>query len=189
MPPLRRELIALIMRLLVGLVTAAVLVALLGYAARAPAEAAARLFIQKLGVGGLALGTFLADGLYFPVPPQFYMFLALASHTRASSALVAICIASLAAGIAGYRLATLAARSRWFVRKTQKERELLSLAHERYGDRAALIASLLPIPYSVLCYAAGLSGLPLRFVGFLSLCRIPKLLAFWWLIELGWRLT
>jgi membrane protein YqaA with SNARE-associated domain len=176
------------MRLLAGLVTVAVLVALLGHAARAPAEAAARLFVQKLGIWGLALGTFLADGLYFPVPPQFYMLLALAAHTRTSSALVAICIASLLAGAVGYRLAALAARSRWFEKKTKKERELLSAAYERYGYRAALIASLLPIPYSMLCYAAGLSGLPLRFVGLLSLCRIPKLLGFWWLIALGWRL-
>jgi len=177
------------MRLLVGLVTAGIVVAIVGYLARAPAEGAARLFVQKLGVWGLASGTFLADGLYFPVPPQFYMLLALASRTPALRALVAICVASVVAGAAGYHVGALATHFAWLERKIQNERRLLAVTYERYGYRAALVASLLPIPYSVMCSAAGLCGLPLRFLGLLSLCRIPKLLCFWWLIEFGWSLA
>jgi len=182
----RRVVIPLIMRFLATLVIVCVVVALLGYLAREPTTALARALVDELGVWGMGLGTLLADGVQFPVPPQFYMLLAVASGTPALPAFVAICAGSLVAGYVGYRVAELASRLAWFARATKPYRELLAQAFARFGYRAALFASLLPVPYSVLCYAAGLNRMPRRFLALLGLCRIPKLVGFYWLVHAGW---
>jgi membrane protein YqaA with SNARE-associated domain len=182
----KREVLSLVFRLIAVLIAVSVGVALLGYFLRPTAEGIARGFVQRFGVWGMALGTFVADGLHFPVPPQFYMLLAVASGTPVWRAFAAIAAASVLAGYAGYSLAGQAVRLPWFARKTEHARYLLSKAFDRYGYRAALIASLLPIPYSLLCYLAGLNRLPARFWGILAACRVPKLCAFYYLVHLGW---
>lgn len=174
------------MRFLISLVIVCGLVALIGYLAREPATALARELVDALGLWGMALGTLLADSVHFPVPPQFYMLLAVASGAPVVPAFVAICVASLAAGYVGYWIATRLSHREWFSRVTHRYRDLLAQAFERYGYRSALFASVLPIPFSVLCYTAGLTRLPPAFLVLLSLCRIPKLLGFWWLIATGW---
>lgn len=137
----------------------------------------------------MALGTFLADGLQFPIPPQFYMLLAIASGTPAVASFAAISAASLVAGALGFRLCAWLSGWSWLAGKTSKQRELLRRAFERYGHRAALIAMLLPIPYSILCYLAGLSRLPRTFLLLLSAYRLPKLLFFYLLLSWGWHVS
>ncbi len=185
----RRDVLSLVLRLMLGLVLVLVCVALLGYFLRPTGEAVARGFVKAFGVWGMALGTFLADGLHFPVPPQFYMLLAIASGTPAPQAFAAIALASMLAGAFGYLLAGQASRLAWLARKTENARHLLARAFERYGYRAALVASLLPIPYSVLCYLAGLNRLPRMFVALLTALRVPKLVAFYYLVHLGWSIS
>lgn len=181
-----RELVSVIVRFVAGLVIVLLVAGLLGYWARQPTQQLARLFVDRFGVAGMALGTFLADGLHFPVPPQFYMFTAIVSGESRATTLVAITFASLTAGFAGYALAARASRASWLASRLQRPRALLAGAFERYGYWAALVSSLLPLPYSVLCNLAGLNRLPRRFVALLALCRVPKLLGFYYLIRLGW---
>lgn len=184
----RRGIAALVWRFVLGLVIVCLLVALVGYFVRAPAESLARGFVARFGVWGMALGSLLADGLHFPVPPQFYMLLAVASGTPIERAFPAIAAASLLAGALGYTLAGWASRAEWLSNKVGPYRQVLAQAFERQGYRTALLASLLPIPYSVLCYLAGLNRMPKAFVVVLGLCRVPKLLGFYGLVYYGWSL-
>jgi membrane protein YqaA with SNARE-associated domain len=177
------------MRFLATLVIVCVVMALIGYVARDAATTLARSVVAETGLWGMALGTLLADGVQFPVPPQFYMLLAVASGTPVLPAFVAICAASLVAGYLGYRIAELASRLTWIERATRSYRELLTQVFERFGYRSALVMSLLPIPYSVLCYTAGLNRMPYAFLALLSLCRVPKLLGFYWLVYAGWSVA
>jgi len=182
-----REVTVLIVRLLVWLVIACALAGLLGAYFRPEAEGAARRFVATFGIFGMALGTFLADGLQFPIPPQFYMLLAIASGASSVLSFAAISVASVLAGCLGYRLCSWASAWGWLARKTSEQRELLRAAFERYGYRAALLAMVLPIPYSLLCYLAGLARLPAKFLLLLSLYRVPKLLGFYLLVYWGWN--
>jgi membrane protein DedA with SNARE-associated domain len=170
-----------------GLVIACLLTVALAAYARPQAESAARWFVATFGILGMALGTLLADGLQFPIPPQFYMLLAVSSGASVGLSFAAIAAASLLAGTLGYELCTWVSSWRWLSRKTTKPRELLRLIFDRYGHRAALLAMLLPIPYSLLCYVAGLSRLPRTFLLLLSLYRVPKLAGFYALVYLGWH--
>lgn len=184
-----RELLSFGLRFALGLLFILLAVGSLSYLARDEAQKLARSFVETFGYWGMALGTLLADGIHFPVPPQFYMLLAVASGASTLYAFGAIATASLVAGYAGYRLAELASRAQWLSRKTQQPRELLQRAFLRFGYRAALVASILPIPYSMLCYLAGLNRMPHRFLALLALCRIPKLIGFYYLVYLGWKLA
>lgn len=162
--------------------------ATVGYFARSAAEAVARGFVERFGVLGMALGTLLADGVHFPVPPQFYMLMAIASRTPAAKAFAAIALASVLAGAVGYAISERVSHWGWLSRKTTAPRQVLAASFQRYGYRAALVASVLPIPYSIVCYLAGLNRLPVRFLALLMLCRVPKLLAFFYLVHLGWSI-
>ncbi len=177
------------MRFLGGLVIVSAAVALVGYVARAPAEALARTFVARFGLFGFAVGTFLADGLQFPVPPQFYMLLAIASGAPVVATIASIAVASVAAGCLGYVLGHFAARSSRIARATARYRDVLGRVYALHGYWTAIVASLLPVPYSVLCAAAGVNRLPGAFLALVSLCRIPKLIAFYWLVERGWALV
>jgi membrane protein YqaA with SNARE-associated domain len=184
----RASVAGLVWRFVLGLVIVCSLVALAGYFVREPAEALARGFVTRFGVWGMALGTLLADGLHFPVPPQFYMLLAVASSTPLASAFPAISVASLLAGALGYTLARWASGAKWLSKKVGPYSRLLARSFSRRGYRTALLASLLPIPYSMLCYLAGLNRLPTLFVVLLGLCRVPKLLGFYGLVYYGWSM-
>lgn len=153
---------------------------------REPLEAFGGTFIELFGTFGLLLGTFLADGFHFPVPPQFYMVVATSSGMSAVTALTAITAGSLLGGLVGYRLAGRLARFEFVARRLERMRALAERALSRFGTGSAVFASLLPIPYSVLCYLAGLHRLPLRFFLVLAACRIPRLLLFYYLVQLGW---
>lgn len=159
------------------------------YFLRPSAESAAHAFVDRFGVGGMALGTFLADGLQFPVPPQFYMLLAIASQTPVWKAFAAIAGASVLAGIVGYFISERLSHVGWVSRKTARVRHLLTSSFARRGYWAALLASVLPVPFSMLCYLAGLNRMPLRFLALLMLLRVPKLAAFYSLLHLGWSLV
>ncbi len=182
-----RELVMVTLRFVAGLLAIVVVVAVLGHAARDRCEAAARVFVDRYGYAGMALGTFLADAIHFPIPPQFYMLLSVASGVSAISTLAAIAAASLTAGVFGYGLASVIGRVEWVVKRTERTRRLLQAAIERYGVWAAVYSSLLPLPYSLLCYLSGLSRAPRGFFALVCVCRVPKLVGFYWLIRLGWQ--
>lgn len=181
-----KELVTLLVRLLFGLVMLLGGIGLVGYLVRRPTEQLARYFVDAFGVWGLALGTLLADGLHFPIPPQFYLLTIVASGAPPWHGLLAIISASVLAGCLGYRVSQLVSQAAWLSDRISGPRALFERAFRRYGYRTALIGSLLPIPYSVLCYLAGLNRLPRRFVAILALCRVPKLVGFYYLIRLGW---
>jgi membrane protein YqaA with SNARE-associated domain len=187
-PPIgNRELLAVAVRFIVVL-SALLLIALtLAHFARAQCEGIARGFVAEYGYWGMALGTLLADGFHFPIPPQFYMLLAIAARAPVWNSLGAIVAGSLPAGVVGHEIAALAGRSQWLRARTEGTRSVLERAVRRFGLRAALFASLLPVPYSVLCYLAGLMRLPRSFLVLLCVCRIPKLAAYYGLLLLGWQ--
>jgi len=182
----RREAWLLAARWFGGLALVVVVMLALASTLRAPLEKFGRAFVESFGYAGMAFGTFLADGFHFPIPPQFYMFVAVSSHASRLPSFGAITLGSLLGGFAGYNLAARLARLEFVARRLERSRRAADQAFARFGYRAAIFATFLPIAYSVLCYAAGLNGLPRRVFAVLSLCRIPRLVLFYYLVQLGW---
>ncbi len=184
-----RELLWPTARFVLGLAIMLLCVGTLAHLARPQCEGIARGFVAAYGYWGMALGTMLADGFHFPIPPQFYMLLSIASGASALGSLLAIVLSSIVAGLTGYGLARFVSQNRWVAARTESSRRLLARALQRFGLRAAVVASILPIPYSVLCYLAGLSRLPAVFLLLVCVCRVPKLILFYYLVGWGWSIA
>lgn len=182
----RTELVKLGLRWAGGIAGVFVVMVALASWFREPLERVGRAFVEHFGYPGMALGTLIADGFHFPIPPQFYMLMAVTSGTSKPLALAAIALGSVGGGFLGYSLSHRIVQWRPIARRLERSQQLAASAFSRFGYRAALVASLLPIPYSVLCYLAGIQQLPRRIFAVLSLCRLPKLLLFFYMVELGW---
>jgi membrane protein YqaA with SNARE-associated domain len=161
-------------------------IALAAYLARDELDALGRGFVQRFGVAGMFVGTYLADAFSFPIPPQFYMLTAITSGGSQTAPLIAISAASLLAGCTGYRLASRLARLRLFAARIERTRPKIDRLFERYGYWAIAIGSISPIPFSMLCYLSGLYRVPPRYFLTMVLFRVPRLLLFYALIRAGW---
>lgn len=148
-------------------------------------ERVSREFYENFGVWGAALGTWLADGFNFPVPPQAYMLLAEA-HGAVRQVLPAIVLGSLAGGVSGYLVAPILTRIVWISAFIERTQPRVRKFYDRGWIVASLLLSLSPIAFSWLCYCAALYRLPRRALGLLCLLRIPKLMAYQQLISWGW---
>jgi membrane protein YqaA with SNARE-associated domain len=177
-------------RFLLGLVLLLGLVVLLVRTLRPELEGVGKWFVERFGLWGVAAGTFVADGFHFPVPPQFYMLLATAANGNPLAILAATSAGSVLGGGTGYlvarRLGHVQVLRRWIERLSRDKRELIG---ERRPYRSALVASLTPIAFSVLCYVAGLLEVRRGPVLVLLLMRLPKIALYYYLVRVGWSLS
>jgi membrane protein YqaA with SNARE-associated domain len=183
----RREVWVLAARWILGIAAFVVGMALLASVVREPLEGVGRRFVARFGYAGMALGTFLADGFQFPVPPQFYMLVSVSSGASPVASLAAITLGSLAGGLVGFVGAGKLARLSVISRRLARSERLVARAIERFGYLAALLASLSPVPYSVLCLLSGAHRLGWRFFGLVSLCRLPRILFFYWVVRASFQ--
>jgi membrane protein YqaA with SNARE-associated domain len=142
-------------------------------------------FYERFGVWGAALGTWLADGLNSPIPPQAYMLLAEA-HGASREVFPAIVAGSLLGGITGYLIAPLLMRFGWVRALIERTKPKVRSLCDRRWILSGCLLSVSPIPFSWLCYSASLYRVPLRTLALLCLMRVPKLLVYQLLISWGW---
>ena len=164
-------------------------VALLASEFREPLEGLGRSFVSRFGYVGMAFGTFLADAFQFPVPPQFYMLVSVSSGSSPLVSLGAIATGSLAGGLVGFVGAGKLARLPVIAGRLARSKRLVARAIERFGYLAALLASLSPVPYSVLCLLSGAHRLGWRFFALLCVCRLPRLVFFYWIVRTSFHGT
>ena len=182
----RRETWKLGLKLVLGAAGLVLVISLLGHYFRAELEGLGRTFLDRFGYAGIALGTYVADGLHCPVPPQFYMLASVVSGWSELWTIVAVCIGSLLGGLTAYAIARKAANIRFLRRLLARTQAKFDWLFQRFGYWAVAIGSVTPIPYSFLCYVAGGYRMPMRIFLALSLFRIPKVILYFYLVKLGW---
>ena len=79
----------------------------------------------------------------------------------------------------------LLAGTRWFEARSGRGVQRARSLFERYGAWALALAAVSPLPYSLLAWASGGLGLPLRRFLLVSLLRIPRGAGYLWAIEWG----
>lgn len=186
----RRSRTQLIVRFALGLVALLTVVVLVVRALRPELEGVGKWFVARYGLAGVAAGTFIADGFHFPVPPQFYMLLATAARAEPAAVLLATSLGSVLGGTTGYfvarRLGHTRFLSRWLERVGAGVGERLG---QRYPYRSAVLASLSPMAFSVLCYLAGLFRVRRGPLLVLLALRLPKIVLYYYLVRVGWSLS
>lgn len=174
-------------KLAVGLGALLGTVALLSVHFRAPLERFGQTFVDRFGMLGVAGGSFLADGVHLPLPPQFYLFVGEAGGMGRGPALLSALLGSTLGGLTAFATARRLSGHRHLSRRALPTRRLLQGLFVRHGYVGVALAGTLPISYWVLCTLSGALRLPWRAYGVLALMRIPRLLLSYALIALAWR--
>jgi membrane protein YqaA with SNARE-associated domain len=179
------ELKRLIKQMAWGLVALVLLIGLLAYQFRDPLMAISRRFVETFGGPGVALGYFLPDALFMPIPQEAVKTFALLGGMPFWDIVLWASLGTLLGGPVGF----------WGGRLLAKRPRVAALlagrgarAHgivARYGTLGLAIGALTPLPYCLTCWAAGALRMPFRTFLLVSLLRIPRVIFFLWLIKLG----
>jgi membrane protein YqaA with SNARE-associated domain len=175
-----------ILRIALSLLVFFALMALLAKLFGPRIEGAGQVFVDRFGLAGLAFGTILADAFSLPPPPLFYIVIVATGVGSHLVGMTVISAASMGAGVLGYHLASLLGARPFFRRRIDATRARMEPLFSRYGVWAFAIASATPIPFSFMCYVAGVYRLRYRMLAFICLTRIPRLLVMYWLVRAGW---
>lgn len=176
----------LLVRIAAGLLALLVFSAALAHTFHSQLEAIGHAFVDRFGVPGMVIGTAISDGFHFLVPPQFYMLMGITSGVPALTTLAAVNLGSFIGGWFAYFLGGKLSHFKPLALRLKRPSELAHSAFQRYGDWALLVVSIMPITYAALCYLCGLTRLSKRGFFIITLIRIPRLVAYYYLVRLGW---
>jgi len=165
------------------------------------AAAAQRLFGEQLratshwltdtgGYLGVGVTIWVIDTFTLPMSPD--VILAFAAHDGSrlnhGAALAVICAASVLAGNTGFYLARWIGDRKWVRRKLAKNYDRGHRLFQRFGVWAVVIAGLTPVPFSVICWLAGVYQMSPTKLFFATWSRIPRFVGWYFIIRFGFSL-
>lgn len=153
---------------------------------REPLTQFAALIVDKLGWTGVFVGILLTDALTFPVPPDTYLLISVATDKDPVTMLVVCSIGSIIAGNLAYSLGPHLAKVPFFNSRIESFRQKGEKLFLRYGVWAVVIAALTPIPFSIVCWFSAIYKMDRTKFFFATFARIPRLIGYYWLFVLGW---
>lgn len=146
---------------------------------------------DALGVPGMALVVLLVDALTLPIPPD--TMLVVVAHGPLRDAWLpivgALGLASSLAGNAGYFAAGALGQTGFFQRTLGPHRARMESLFQRYGALAVALGALTPIPFSVTCWAAGVLRMRWTTFALVTLLRLPRFYAYYWVIAASAAVT
>jgi membrane protein YqaA with SNARE-associated domain len=184
--PTRREIILGLVRLLAGFAALVGIVAVAGWRWRSELEHFGQWFVERFGAAGMAGGAFLADGLHFPLPPQFYLLTGIAGGYGTLPALGSVLAGSVLGGFVAYRAARRVAGIAFFERRFATTRAVVRRLVRARGTWGLVLAGMLPVSFFVLCALAGMMRFRQRDYAVIALMRVPRLVLSYALIVLAW---
>lgn len=161
-------------------------VAVAGYLFRSPLQQMAEWLIDVLGYGGLFVGVFLADAFTFPVPPDVYLFLSIASGASVTLTLLSCASASIIAGNVAYLIGPYIQQIPFLRQRLEDFRPRGEYLFQKWGGRAVAIAALTPVPFSIVAWLAGIYRTPYQWFATATLVRIPRIVGYYALYAYGW---
>jgi membrane protein YqaA with SNARE-associated domain len=174
----------LIQKAALGLVAILALAGLCGFLLQGPIEAGAGWFVDRFGLPGIFLGVLFTDSSIIPMTHEPVLLLGISGKLPTWPLLATASSASVIAGFLGYSLGFfLVGRTRLRPFVERKWPQFAGFV-KRYGAKGVAVAALLPIPFAVATWSAGMMGVPFGQVAAASLLRIPKT-AFYFFLLLG----
>lgn len=140
-------------------------------------------FKDHLGYWGVALYTFLVDMLI--VPTTVDVLFPFMIDWQPVRFLTVMSLASVLGGFCGYLIARTLNHFKLVFRVTESYRIRGEALIMKYGAWGVVIAGLTPIPFSTVCWTAGLLRVPMLKVFLACLSRIPRMVIYYLLIKGG----
>ena len=173
----------LLIQTILALVVLGALITIISMYFKEPVEAWSKSFIAVTGLWGVALGFMLPDALTLPIPPDTFLLAGYMGGLDFVPIAVSASLGSIIGGTLGFLMIRHFSESSWVQGKLAAKLEWGKSFMERYGTTALAIAALTPLPYSVICWACGATGMRIRTFLSVSLLRIPRVFAYLWFIE------
>ena len=145
--------------------------------------------VEVLGYAGIGVGIMASDMFTLPIPPDFYLAVAVTGGLGALGTIASASAGSILGGIGAFAIGRWLGNARFTARLVTPFRERGTRLVQRYGSVAVIIAALTPIPFSIVCTLTGMMGM--RWGRFLpaTLFRIPRFVLYFYAIQLGWSIT
>jgi len=162
--------------------------AALAFLLEEPLSALARDCFDRLGMPGIFLGVLVADTSPLPLTHEPVLVLGVTAGVNPWQLWAVAGSASVLAGLVGYTAgAVLVSRSRLQAWLASRYPGFISFM-EKHGVRGVAVAAILPIPFALATWSAGMVRLGFFRVALVSLLRIPKTGFYLGLIVTGWEL-
>ncbi len=178
---------SLVLKAAVGVLALLAFAALTGLLLREPITVAATWLYAHLGLAGIFLGVLIADSSPIPMTHEPVTFLAVSAGESFWRLLVTSGTASVLAGPTGWTGGRLARSNQRFCDWMQRRFPKLVDLMERHGAKGLAIAALLPVPFAIATWLAGMTAVRFGPLCAASLLRFPKTAFYLWLLYLGWN--
>ena len=178
-PDLRHIILKTLMFAVIGLLVYGLLALLV----RDHLHAAGEVLSRKYGLLGIGIYCFLVDLLI--VPATVDIVYPLAQSLPMLSLLAVMSLASMAGGFLGYLIAGRLDRLSIIHNLTRNYHDQGKALLHHYGGWAVAIAGFTPVPFSTICWIAGLLEVPWYEVLIGCLARIPRMVVYYYLIKGG----
>jgi len=150
-------------------------------------EGTARDVAEHLSYPGMFLVTMAMDTLIDPFTPDIVLFLALSGDYDPFLSVLFISLGSIIGGHIGYQIGRSLGHTRFVRRVVGSYMGRGRLLFSRYGLYAVILAAFTPIPFSTVCWIAGMFEMDrkLFFIG--TLWRVPRFLLWFLVLGLGYK--
>jgi len=142
-----------------------------------------RWVVDHLGLAGVALFSLITD--MFIVPFSVDILFPFVTQWSAVPLLATMSLASAIGGIGGYWIGRLLGHVPLVALLTSRFSPDTRQLVNRYGVWAVVIAGLTPIPFSTVCWIAGMVRVNPTLIAVASLSRIPRMIIYYLLIRGG----
>jgi len=142
---------------------------------------------RELGYSGVAIYIFVVDAIIIPTTAD--VVFPFAMEWDPYLLLSVMSAASILGGYLGYWIARSFNHFRYVQRVTSSYRKRGESLINRYGAWAVVIAGFTPIPFSTICWIAGLLEVPSKKVFIAYFSRIPRMIVYYLLIKSGFSIV
>ncbi|MFV8756446.1 YqaA family protein [Nannocystaceae bacterium ST9] len=177
----------LIVTTIIAMIVFTGVVGVLAWFFREPLLEVGHWFVDNFGGPGVAVGYYLPDAFTVPLPNDAFTAFGLWGGMPFWEVVAWGSLGSIAGGSTGWAIGRyLIARNerlQGFMQKRGGDEMVAEL--RRTGRWFLALAAVSPIPYSITCWACGVTQMPFSEFVVISLLRIPRVAVFLWLIEQG----
>ncbi len=179
----RPRLKPIIIRTLLFAVFALILYGVLSYLLRDQLYALGVFLSENHGIYGIGIYCFFVDMLIIPATVD--IIYPLAQQLPVLQVLLTMSLTSMAGGFCGYLIASRIDKVSFVHNLTKNYHNQGQALIHHYGGWAVAIAGFTPVPFSTICWIAGLLEVPWYEVLIGCLARIPRMVIYYYLIKGG----
>ena len=147
----------------------------------------AEALVKQFGLTGIFVSTLVLDSLIVGISPDFVLFVAIAGNLNPVTLLFTISLASIIGGNIGYFIGRFLGNRKFVQKRIASYERKGHYLMEKYGLWAVIVGAMTPIPFSTICWIAGM--LEMKYTHFLAgaLWRIPRYFLWYIVFRIGFQ--